>query len=124
MRKLTENGYAADIRRKCEALGTWRPEFERAQRRLAKIYVRLDDVEGAYAASGSVPLVTHVNKAGAENLMRNPLLAEIDILYDQALTYERELGLTSAALKKINESAMRSGKASPLDELTNILKMA
>ena len=108
---MTEQGYAREIKRRCQALGVWRDEFEKTQKRLAKIYVRIDDVEAAYEADGRQAIVEHTNKAGATNLMRNPYLQEIDMLYDQALTYERELGLTAAALKKINEDALKTRKA-------------
>lgn len=122
MRRMTENGYAQDIRRKCEALGVWRQEFERALRRLAKIYVRLDEIEDSYDKSGGKAIIM-MTKGGADKPARNPFLVEIDLLYDQALVYERELGLTAAALKKINESAMRSKRGSPLDELAKALEM-
>lgn len=120
---MTENGYARDIRKKCEALGVWRDEFDRTLRRLAKIYTRIDAVEELFKKSGGAFIVKHTNKAGAENAMRNPYIAELDILYDQALTYERELGITAAALKKINESALKAKEDSPLAELGKILKM-
>ena len=103
-----------DIKRKCTALGVWRDEFERTQRRLAKIYTRIDYVEGQYEKSGSAPIVKVTNNKGHENTMRNPFIAELDLLYDQALQYERELGLTAAALRKINESALHAREESPL----------
>lgn len=111
---MTERQYMMDIKRKCTALGVWRDEFERTQRRLAKIYVRIDEIETAYEESGRFPVITHTNKLGATNIMRNPYIAELDLLYEQALTYERELGLTAAALRKINESALHAREESPL----------
>ena len=123
MKKLTENGYAQDIKRKCEALDVWRPEFERSQRRLAKIYVRIDEVEDAFERSGGKAVIK-MTKGGAEKPARNPYIVELDLLYDQALTYERELGLTAAALKKINESALKTRAGSPMDELAKVLSMA
>ena len=45
---MTERGYQLDIKRKCEALGVWRTEFERTQKRLAKIYTRIDRVEALF----------------------------------------------------------------------------
>jgi hypothetical protein len=99
-RIVTERGYLNDIRRKCVALGVWRDEFERVQRRLAKVYCRIDDVEAKYTENGGKPIITHKNNKGSENDVRNPYLVELDTLYDQALAYEKELGLTAAALKK------------------------
>lgn len=118
---MTERQYNMDIKRKCTALGTWRDEFERTQRRLAKIYTRIDHVEAQYEKSGSVPVVRVTNNKGHENAMRNPYIAELDILYDQALQYERELGLTAAALRKINESALHAKEQSPLAGVLNLI---
>ena len=120
---MTEEGYRKDIRRKCDSLGVWRDEFDRTMRRLAKIYVRIDEVEQAYWRSGGKAVI-QMEKGGAEKPCRNPFLVEIDMLYDQALTYERELGLTAAALKKINETALKTKNGSPMDELAKVLRMA
>lgn len=103
---MTEMGYARDIRKRCEALGVWRDEFVSAQRRLAKVYVRIDAFEKEYAETGAQATVEHTNKAGATNTMRNPLLAELNTLYDQALALEKELGLTAAALRKLNDGKL------------------
>lgn len=118
---MTERSYLNDIKRKCVALGVWRDEFERVQKRLAKVYVRIDDVEAKYTGSGSQPVITHKNNKGSENIMRNPFLVELDTLYDQALAYEKELGLTAAALKKINESALHARESSPLAGVFKVL---
>ena len=118
---MKERGYLIDIKRKCVALGVWRDEFERVQKRLAKIYVRIDDVEDKYDKSGSQPVIKHSNNKGSENLMRNPFLVELDNLYDQALAYEKELGLTASALKKINESALHARENSPLASVFKVL---
>ena len=118
---MTERQYNMDIKRKCTALGVWRDEFERTQRRLAKVYVRIDQVETQYENSGGAPIVKHTNNKGHENAMRNPFLAELDILYEQALTYERELGLTASALRKINESALHAREESPMAGLLKLV---
>lgn len=120
---MTERQYLIDIKRKCKSLGTWRDEFERTQRRLAKIYVRIDAVEDEFARTGGAYIVKHKNNKGETNAVRNPYVAELDILYEQALTCERELGLTAAALRRINESALRTEQDSPLAELGKVLSM-
>ena len=98
---MTEPEYAEQITSRCESLGTWREEFASTRSRLAKIYT---------------------NKAGAKNAARNPFLVELDTLYDQALTYERELGLTPAALRKINEDALKPRKRSGLEQALRLLE--
>ena len=122
---MTERQYLMDIKRKCSALGVWKDEFERAQRRLARIYVRIDEAEAMYARSGAAPLIKHTNKAGASNPTRNPLLVEIDTLYDMAMTHERELGLTAAALKRIQGggAAKQAEDDSPLAALGKLVDM-
>ena len=121
---MTERGYRSDIKQKCIALGVWREEFEKSQKRLAKIYCRIDKVEELFIKSGESFIIKVTNNKGATNTARNPFIAELDILYDQALTYEKELGLTPAALKKINESAIKDKKDSPMAELAKVLKLA
>ena len=118
---MTERTYLNDIKRKCKALGVWRDEFERTVKRLAKIYVRIDSVERQFEESGGAAVVNYVNNKGKENDRRNPYIAELDTLYDQALTYERELGLTAAALKKINETALHAREESPLAGVFKVL---
>lgn len=118
---MTERQYLYDIKRKCRALETWRDEFERTVKRLSKIYCRIDAVEKLFAESGGEYIVEHVNNKGNANAARNPYIAELDILYDQALTYERELGLTAAALRKINETALKSRDDSPMAGMLKLL---
>lgn len=118
---MTERKYLYDIRKKCKALGVWRDEFERTQHRLARIYVRIDQVELAYEADGGEPVITHTNRAGAENPTKSPYLTELDFLYDQALQYEREMGLTPAALRKINESALKDRESSPMADALRLV---
>ena len=118
---MTEDEYRAEIERKCEALGVWREEFSRARDRLAAIYVRIDKTEEGYIKTGGNPIVMHTNKAKEKNLARNPFLTELDALYTQALTHERELGLTASALKKINEGALHPAKK--ISGLENTLRL-
>ena len=117
----TERQYLADIKKRCEMLGTWRDEFDATRRRLAKIYARLDAVEDQYIREGEEVLVEKEGSQGQVNRVVNPLLTEIEKLSDQALTHEKELGLTAAALKKINEDALHAKAASPLAGLEKLL---
>lgn len=118
---MTERQYMMDIKRKCAALGVWRDEFERTQRRLAKLYARIDKLEGEFQERGAQLVVEYTNKGGATNYVKNPYVTEIDFLYEQAIVYERELGLTAAALKKINESALHAKEESPMAGLLRLV---
>ena len=120
---VTERQYAMDIKRKAKALGVWRDEFERTQRRLARLYARIDRLEEEFAEEGAQLVIEYTNKGGATNRVKNPYVTEIDFLYEQAIIYERELGLTAAALKKINEAALHPAKdESPMAGLLELVQ--
>lgn len=115
----TERSNLTQIHKRCKALGTYKSEFDHAARRLARVYTNIDRVEAATAAEDFQFLVEHTNKNGSTNTVKNPLLNYLETLYDQALTLERELGLTSASLKRIKNDAGESQPADPLEKLLN-----
>ena len=80
------------------------------------ILERRDKLERQYKKEGSEAIVEHTNKNGSTNMEQNPLLRLINDLNRDALTYWRDLGLTPAGLKKINESALKDNKADALTE--------
>ena len=49
-------------------------------------------------------------------MVKNPLLVLWDDLNKSALAYWRDLGLTPAGLKKLNEKAMQTPKKNALNE--------
>ncbi len=103
--------------------GTYQPYFEPVILTLAGILEKRDEAEVFYARSGGSPIVKHTNKGGSTNLEQNPALRLINDLNRDALQYWRELGLTPAGLKRINEEAVKTGqKKSPLDELLERLE--
>lgn len=106
MKPTTEKGFREKIRKDLIASGLYREEFERIIWRLAELYVRMQKTRALYQEDGGKPIITSVNKAGAEYYTKNPYLQELDFLQKTALELEKELGLTPAALKKINEAAM------------------
>ena len=106
MKPTTEKGFRDKIRKACEGVGTYKEEFEPAIWRLAEVYVRMQNTRAEWLRSGKKTLVQYVNKSGAVNEVKNPLLNELDSLHKMALELERELGLTPASLRKINEAAM------------------
>ena len=120
MKPTTEKGFREKLRIACRGVGTYREEFEPVIARLAECYVRMQQTRGEFKRSGGHILVEYTNKAGAANLQKNPLLTELDFLQKTALEMERELGLTPAALRKINEAAMLA-VAEPEDPLAAAL---
>ena len=77
--------------------------------RLAKVYMRMKEAEEQFNEEGRQILVEQATSTGGVKTVKNPLLTEIDSLNKQALELETALGLTPAALKKVNETAMPSG---------------
>lgn len=113
---MTREEWAPRIAESAKAAGTYRPYFDDVITTLADILARRDMAMRMFEASGGNILVKHTNKAGATNIEQNPTLRMINDLNRDALAYWRDLGLTPAGLKKINEGAMKAKKKSALAE--------
>lgn len=109
-------GWINIIRINCEQAGTYRPWFDNVISTLASILERRDDAEDLFVLNGSQVLVEHTNKAGATNTVQNPILRLINDLNRDALAYWRDLGLTPAGLKRIDEKAMKQKKISAMEK--------
>ena len=110
------------IKRNCIIVGTYNKAFEPIIETLADILTRRDETQAEFEESGGRPIVKHTNKAGAENLEQNPALRLINDLNRDALQYWRDLGLTPAGLKKINDEAMKKEQGSALDRILSDLE--
>ena len=108
--------WAEELTAACKAVGTYKPEFDMAIKELAEILEEKDRITSAYRKSGRESVVPYVNKHGAENMIQNPLMKQIMDLKKLSLPYLRDLGLTSAGLKKLNEDALKGKKKSALGE--------
>ena len=86
---------------------TWKPYFIDMADTLAGILERRDQALEQYEKLGSMPVIKHTNKGGATNLEKSPMLIIVDNLEKTALQYWRDLGLTPAGLKRINEEALK-----------------
>ena len=60
-----------------------------------------------FEKTGGNVIVKHTNKGGSTNLEQNPALRLVNDLERDALAYWRELGLTPAGLKKLNDVALK-----------------
>ncbi len=114
---MTKPDWAARITAAAEEAGTYRPYFDDIISTLADILARRDEAQKAFELSNGNVLVEHTNKAGATNLEQNPCLRLINDLNRDALAYWRDLGLTPAGLKRIDEQAMKQRKKSVLAEV-------
>lgn len=105
------------IEKACEAAGTYREYFDPVITTLADILEKRDAAQKEFIEGGAHIMVEHTNKFGATNYVQNPLVRVINDLNRDALTYWKELGLTAASLKKINEQAIKARiELSPLDK--------
>lgn len=85
-------------------MGTYKPEFEPVISRLADYYLRQRQLDEIYIQTGGQPMV---KAKGSGMAVKNPVLEEKDKLNRLMLEIERELGLTPAALRRLNESAFK-----------------
>ena len=108
--KLDVKQWKTKIRKACKEAGTYRKCFDAVIDTLADILARRDEAQELFEESGREILVEHTNKAGAVNIEQNPVIRLINDLNRDALAYWRDLGLTPAGLKKINEAAMKEQK--------------
>lgn len=109
MKPSTAKGYRTKIRARCEAVGTYKPEFEPVISRLAEYYMRQKRLNDLYQETGGQPMV---KAKGSGLAVKNPVLDEMDKLSRLILDLERELGLTPASLRRVNESAFKAKEQS------------
>lgn len=121
VRATTVKGFVQKIRARMKQVGTFRPEFQLTMERLAKVYMRIKEAEEQFNEEGRQILVEQATSTGGVKTVKNPLLTEIDSLNKQALELETALGLTPAALKKVNETAMPTGPKAEDDPLAAAL---
>lgn len=112
-KRKTEKQYQRAIVDKCKKVGTYKIESLETIKRLAKLYVQADKLTDQFEQSGGNAVIMYTNKAGATNYIKNPLFTARTDVYNQLLEYERELGLTPAAMKKLAILKQKT-KESPL----------
>ena len=105
----------------CEAAGTYKPFFNAPIETLASILEQRDKAMVQFTSSGGEVLVEHTNQGGATNVTINPALRLINELNRDALAYWRDLGLTPAGLKKIDEKALKEKKQEGITDILNAL---
>ena len=104
---MDKTTWVETIRQAAIDAGTYRPYFDSVIDTLAGIMEARDDAAEKFNASGGQTVVMHTNKGGATNIVKNPALVVVDDLNKTALAYWRDLGLTPAGLKRINETALK-----------------
>lgn len=114
---MDQKQWKSKIKSAAKKAGTYQPFFDAVIDTLAGILEKRDTAQDLFDRSGGNVIVKHTNKGGATNLELNPALRLINDLNRDALAYWRDLGLTPAGLKRINEAAMqKKEKGSALEE--------
>lgn len=90
--------------------GTYKPYFDHVINTLAGILAKRDEAEEILDGEDEELIVEQTNKAGFTNKVKNPAYSIWDDMNKTALTYWRDLGLTPAGLKKINEEVFIQAK--------------
>ena len=119
---MTKNRWKKKITAACEEAGTYRPYFMDAIETLADILHKRDQAQKLYKDSGEQPVIAHTNKSGATNLEQHPALRLINDLNRDALTYWRDLGLTPAGLKRIDNKTLVTKPAAKTQTPLDIVK--
>lgn len=101
---MTKRTWKSRIKKCCRDAGTYQPWFDGPIDTLAEILEHRDESLEKYIQDGRRPVVTYTNKAGAENMVKNPLLQMILDCNAQALAYWKELGLTSRSWKTMGKN--------------------
>lgn len=113
---MTKKKWVETLTDACMAVGSYKPEFSIAIEEVAEILEEKDRIYARYKKEGRQSVVEYTNKFGAKNMIPNPLLKQIADQKKLSLPYLRDLGLTSAGLKKLNEDALKGKKKSALGE--------
>ena len=95
------------IKKAVRAVGTYQASFDAPMDTLAGILERRDKAVADFEESGSVMVYPVTNTQGEVVLKQNPLLKTVNELNRDALAYWRDLGLTPAGLKRINDTAVQ-----------------
>lgn len=115
MKTTTEKGFRVKIRDACRGVGTYQESFEAVIQLLAEYYVRAQQAKEQWREEGGELLIQQINKSGMPYYVRHPLLQEVDNCTKTIIQIQKELGLTPAAIKRINEAALGK-KPLPADD--------
>lgn len=113
---MTKAAWKKKIKTDCIAAGTYEAWCDSIIDTLASILEKRDTAEEQFKQYKSLPVITHTNKAGAVNPVKNPILVIWNDLNTSALQYWRDLGLTPSAFRKLGGDAPKKVKVGGLVE--------
>lgn len=119
---MEKEKWKSTIKESMQSAGTYQVYFDSVIDTLAGILERRDQAQEDFERTGGNVVVRHTNKGGATNIEQNPILRLVNDLNRDALAYWRDLGLTPAGLKRINENALQRKARSTLGEVLKSLE--
>ncbi len=115
--------YKREIIKKMKNVSTYNVSFIYTIDTLAKVLADYNKTTDQFQGTGGNIIVKHTNKNGSTNAVKNPLYLAIEKLRDDIIAYSRELGLTPAGLKRINQDGNTPpAKVSKLDEVMEAIR--
>ena len=106
---MKKGNWRKKIKKACETAGTYQSFCDPIIDTLAGILEMRDDAQEKFLLTGGNTVVTHTNKAGQTNIVKNPALVVISEMNTQALQYWAALGLTIKAYKQIGGDPKTGG---------------
>lgn len=117
---MESEAWKVRIRQAAKDAGTYQPFFEDIIETLAGIMENRDRAEAQFKATGGNAVISHTNKGGNTNLVKNPLLVMVNDLNAAALAYWRDLGLTPKGFQAMQRNGLQPKEATFEDLLRNI----
>lgn len=111
-----------DIIKKMKEVGTYNVSFIYTVNVLAKVLMDYETTTEQFTKTGGSIVIKHTNKNGSTNIVKNPLYLALEKLRDDTIAYSRELGLTPAGLKRINQDGNKPEKKSKLEQILSDFK--
>lgn len=102
---MKKRAWKSKIKSACKDAGTYKPFFDHVINTLAEVLEKRDEAMEMYNMDDSEKIVVEVTNKNGTAKVKNPLIAIWEDLNKLALQYWRDLGLTPAGLKKLNEES-------------------
>lgn len=107
---MKKRAWKTRLKKACVDVGTYKKQFDDTIDTLAGMLAARDAVWEDFEQSGEGFVIWATNKNGSTNKVKNPLIVIWDDLNKSALPLIRDLGLTPAGLRKINEEVFVKAK--------------
>lgn len=98
------------IKKYMKKVGTYNTSYTYAIETLAKTICDYRKATSLFNKTGGNLIVTHTNKNGSSNLVKNPIYLTIEKLRSDIIIFSRELGLTPAAKESKTKGADKTNE--------------